>query len=62
MDDLELQVKPGLFSRLAGIFSRGEEGEEEAETAEGPTAYTLRSNRCCAIWARMPPIRWAFWH
>ncbi len=44
MDDLELQEKPGLFSRLAGIFSRGEEGEEEPEMAQSPAPYALRSN------------------
>lgn len=44
MDELELQEKPGLLSRIAGMFSRNEDEEEEVEAADGTTTYPLRSS------------------
>jgi cell division inhibitor SepF len=45
MEELELQEKPGLFSRLAGMFTReGEdEMEEETTTEKRSRTYELRS-------------------
>jgi cell division inhibitor SepF len=44
MEELELQEKPGLFTRLAGMFSRHEEDEDEETAGDGAgTAYALRS-------------------
>ena len=46
MEELELQDKPGLFSRLAGIFSRDNEDEGEEEGTQMPTrssTYQMRS-------------------
>lgn len=43
MEELELQEKPGLFSRLTGMFTRQELDEEEEAEVEGPTTYALRS-------------------
>ena len=44
MEELELQDKPGLFSRLSGIFSRTEEdAEEEAVTTPTSRTYQMRS-------------------
>jgi cell division inhibitor SepF len=43
MEELELQDKPGLFSRLAGIFQRGEEDVEE-DVVQPPTrTYQMKS-------------------
>ena len=43
MEELELQDKPGLFTRLAGIFYReDEDGEEEGTTAPTRT-YQISS-------------------
>ncbi|MFQ3587334.1 MAG: cell division protein SepF [Fimbriimonadaceae bacterium] len=41
MDEIELQEKTGLFSRLTNLFSRQDE-EDESEEA-GTQAYPLRS-------------------
>ena len=42
MEELELQDKPGLFTRLAGMFTRAEEDEiEEAE--EKTRSFELRT-------------------
>ena len=44
MEELELQDKPGLFTRLAGIFSReDEDAEEEGGTATPSRTYQMRS-------------------
>jgi cell division inhibitor SepF len=43
MEELELQEKPGIFSRIAGVFTRerfDDADEDEIETA--PRALTLR--------------------
>lgn len=42
MEELELQEKPGLISRLTGMFTRPESEEEEDSTENG-SAYALRS-------------------
>jgi cell division inhibitor SepF len=46
MEELELQDKPGILSKLSGLFGRGQEDEEE-ETSTDPHAgngvYQLRS-------------------
>lgn len=45
MDELELQEKPGLFSRLSGLFGRSDIEEEEnfdTETPAPTTTYQLR--------------------
>ena len=42
MEELELQDKPGIFSRLAGIFTRERDDVDDSK-ADGPTkALTLR--------------------
>jgi cell division inhibitor SepF len=47
MEEMQTQDKPGLFGRLAGIFTRTEEVEEEVDEHEGggrPTnAITLKA-------------------
>lgn len=46
MEEMQIQEKPGLFGRLANIFTRTEEVEEEVEENEGgrPTsALTLKA-------------------
>ena len=45
MEEMQLQDKPGLFGRLANIFTRTEEVEEDVEEVEGrPTnALTLKA-------------------
>lgn len=45
MEELELQDKPGLFSRLAGIFSRNEEDAEEegVMSSSAPRTYQMKS-------------------
>ncbi len=45
MEEMQIQDKPGLFGRLANIFTRTEEVEEEMEEHEGgrPTSVTLKS-------------------
>lgn len=42
MDEIELQDKPGLLSRLTNLFSRQDEGEDELEEV-GTQTYSLRS-------------------
>jgi cell division inhibitor SepF len=45
MDELELQEKPGFFTRLASVFSRNEEDQDmESEEAEGAESYPLKSS------------------
>ncbi|HZH97346.1 MAG TPA: cell division protein SepF [Fimbriimonadaceae bacterium] len=46
MEELELQEKPGIFSRLAGMFTRESEDEMEEETTttdKRSRTYELRS-------------------
>ncbi|HRK20561.1 MAG TPA: cell division protein SepF [Fimbriimonadaceae bacterium] len=43
MEELELQEKPGLFSRLTGLFGRAESEEDEEGVIDNPNAITLRS-------------------
>jgi cell division inhibitor SepF len=43
MEELELQEKPGLFSRIAGIFTREESDEEEEAGTVVSSPYALRS-------------------
>ena len=43
MEELELQDKPGLFSRLSGIFTRSEEDAEEEAATPANRAYQIRS-------------------
>ncbi len=45
MEELELQEKPGLFSKLATIFTRGEheEVEDEEPADAGGRTYQLRA-------------------
>lgn len=43
MDELELQEKPGLFTRLAGMFSRDHSEEEEEAGIDGSSTYALRA-------------------
>lgn len=43
MEELELQEKPGLFTRLAGMFSRNESEEDEEPGMEASSTYALRS-------------------
>ncbi|MFY9232989.1 MAG: cell division protein SepF [Fimbriimonadaceae bacterium] len=44
MEELELQDKPGIFSRITGIFSRNDEdAEEEGMTPSGQRTYQMRS-------------------
>lgn len=40
MDELELQEKPGIFTRLLGMISRPDEEEEEEATPSKPFART----------------------
>ena len=42
MEELELQDKPGLFTRLAGMFTRAED-EEIEETEEKNRSFELRT-------------------
>jgi len=44
MEELELQEKPGLFSKLSGLFVRGHDDEEELDAVEtNPSqTYTLK--------------------
>src|SRR5580692_11463805 len=42
MEETELQDKPGLFTRLAGMFTRAEEDEIE-ETSEKNRSFELRT-------------------
>lgn len=42
MDEMELQDKPGLLSRLTNLFSRQDEEDEESEEAAAQT-FPLRS-------------------
>ena len=41
MEEMQLQDKPGLFGRLANIFTRTEEVEEDVEENEGRPAGSL---------------------
>lgn len=41
MEEMVLQEKPGLFSRLAGMFTREEEFEEEDRPNTPPTGSSL---------------------
>lgn len=46
MEELELQEKPGLFSRLSNLFARGEEVDEMDSDIPSPSAgaaYQLKS-------------------
>lgn len=45
MEEMELEDRPGLFSRLAGMFTRAEDDLED-ETADGkkPRPYELRAS------------------
>ena len=44
MEEMQLQDKPGLFGRLANIFTRTEEVEEDVDETEGrPNALTLKA-------------------
>lgn len=45
MEEFELQEKPGFFSRIASVFSRGESDEDDLMDGDGqPQAYALRSS------------------
>lgn len=45
MEELELQDKPGFFSRIASVFSRAEDEEMDVEETGGKSqTYTLRSS------------------
>jgi len=45
MEELELQDKPGIFSRLAGMFSRERDDDVEDVKVENPAkALSLRPN------------------
>lgn len=44
MEELELQEKPGLFSRLSGMFTRTESDDDEVGEFESANAITLRSS------------------
>ncbi len=44
MDELELQDKPGFFSRIASVFTRHEEGEEADAGDPASQTYPLRSS------------------
>src|ERR1041385_2465663 len=41
MEEMQIQEKPGLFGRLANIFTRTEEVEEDAEENDGRPANAL---------------------
>ena len=41
MEDMQVQEKPGLFGRLANIFTRTDEVEEEVDETEGRPANAL---------------------
>ena len=41
MEEMQLQDKPGLFGRLANIFTRTEEVEEDVDEHEGRPAGSL---------------------
>jgi len=44
MEELELQDKPGLFTRLAGMFTRAEDDEvEETEDGKATRSFELRT-------------------
>jgi len=44
MEELELQDKPGLFTRLAGMFTRAEDDEiEETEDGKTSRSFELRT-------------------
>lgn len=43
MEELELQDKPGLLSRLSGMFTRTESEEDEEGADDSPNTYALRS-------------------
>jgi len=43
MEELELQDKPGLFSRLTGMFARTESEEDEEGVVDSNNTYALRS-------------------
>lgn len=44
MEELELQERPGLFSRLSGMFGRGHQDEQDefVEAPQAPQTYALR--------------------
>jgi cell division inhibitor SepF len=43
MEEMELQDKPGLFSKLAGMFTRAEEEEETELVGEKNRSFELRT-------------------
>lgn len=44
MDELELQDRPGILSKISGLFGRGQEEDEVEETTESYSqTYQLRS-------------------
>lgn len=43
MDELELQDRPGILSKLSGLFGRSQEDEDEPPAAGG-AVYPLRSS------------------
>lgn len=43
MEELELQEKPGLFSRIGGLFTRTESEEDEEGAIDSPNTFTVRS-------------------
>jgi cell division inhibitor SepF len=45
MEEMELQDKPGLFGKLAGIFTREDEEEEVEETRETRRPARAAENR-----------------
>jgi cell division inhibitor SepF len=45
MEDVEIQEKPGLFTRIASVFSRHDAEEEDSESISGDIqSYPLRSS------------------
>lgn len=45
MEEMELQDKPGLFGKLAGIFTREDEEDEVEETREARRSARAADNR-----------------
>jgi cell division inhibitor SepF len=52
MDDQALQDRPGIFTRIAGIFVRPDDEEEETMDSEGPKALQVRSAYRYAVTVR----------